>query len=404
MSIKQSVKLFIYLFVVMLLVTCGNNNNDKPVDILDDNEELQIIKNRICDEVWAQGYRYCEVSLDEKPIKDDKGGYYLASIDYSSNKPAEWPVIGHLEYIMAYLRSIGNERLKTDIVAQKLIKGMLDYWLRNNFKNTNNWYWNQLGVPYDMADICIMFSDYLDNQQLDKIENILDRATYGRDISFDEILPESNSADWMDISIKHAVVYKNKDLLKKYVGVFDRLVDFSKTKGYGIQNDYTYFQYSVLASGGSYAAVYVRNMAYFLSVLHGTEYQLNKRSVRLFIDFLLEGQRFFNRGYGAPHFAIARSAVFANGGEDFYNALSRIVQLKEIYRKNELQDYYASFKDFSVINPITRCFEEPGVMVHISKDSYFAVRGCKEGYSMTNVQNQEGVLNYNLSYGSNTCY
>ena len=160
----------------------------------------------------------------------------------------------------------------------------------------------------------------------------------------------------------------------------------------------------MLASGGSYSAVYTRNISYFISLLYGTEYQLNEEKIKLFVDFLLEGQRFFNRGYGAPHFTIARSAAYANGGEDFYNSLAILVNLEGIYRHKELMDYYKSFNDYTYIKPVIKCFYVPGVLINSCGDSYIGVRGCMDGYSMTDVQNQEGVLNYNLSYGSNTCY
>ena len=391
------------LFTTIFLFECQNANNDTPSISNMEDDEIEVIKNRISDEVWSQSYRYCEVSINEKPVMDDEGGLYLLSIDYNSQKPAEWPVIGHLEYIMSYLRSIGKEQLKYDNKAQKVVVGMLDYWLRHDFSNTN-WYWNQIGIPYDLADICIMFGDYLDKDRLNKIERILNRGTYGKGQSFKDIIPESNSSDWMDISVKHAVIYKNKELLMTCAEHINELIDYGSDKDSGIQKDFSYYCYCVLASGGSYSGVYTRNISYFIDILYGTQYQVKYEKVKLFIDFLLDGQRFFNRGFGAPHFTIARSAVYADGGEDFYNSVARLVKLEGIYRNKELLDYYQSFHDYSFVSSRIRCFPVPGVLINSSKNAYIGVRGCMEGYSMTDVQNQEGVLNYNLSYGSNTCY
>lgn len=217
---------FLFLLLIILLFsTCVNSNQDITAISNSDNDEIDVIKNRISDIVWKQSYRYCEVSIDEKPIRDDKGNLYLQSIDYKSEKPSEWPVIGHLEYIMSYLRSIGKEKLKDDDEAQKTVIGLLDYWLQHDFSN-KNWYWNQIGVPYDLADICIMFGDYLDKKRLDKIDKILDRGTYGKGQSIDEIKPESNSSDWMDISIKHAVLFRNNELLAKYAIKINELIDY----------------------------------------------------------------------------------------------------------------------------------------------------------------------------------
>lgn len=403
-SIKLPFRSFFLLTCIFLFfISCAKSNHDSLVIPNPENDGIDIVKNRISDIVWKQSFRYCKVSIDEKPIRDDEGNLYLQSIDYKSEIPSEWPVIGHLEYIMAYLRSIGKEQLKNDVEAQKTVIGLLDFWIQHDFRN-NNWYWNQIGVPYDLADICIMFGDYLDKTRLEKIDEILNRGTYGKGQSINEIKPESNSTDWMDISIKHAVLFRNEELLETYADKLNELIDYGPFKESGIQTDYSYFCYSALASGGSYSAVYTRNISYFISLLYGTDFQLKEEKIKLFVDFLLDGQRFFNRGYGAPHFSIARSAAYANGGGAFYESLSKLVNLGGIYRHKELLDYYKSFNDFSYIKPEIKCFSVPGVIINSSVDSYIGVRGCMDGYSMTDVQNQEGVLNFNLSYGSNTCY
>lgn len=213
-SIKLPFRSFFLLTCIFLFfISCAKSNHDSLVIPNPENDGIDIVKNRISDIVWKQSFRYCKVSLDEKPIRDDEGNLYLQSIDYKSEIPSEWPVIGHLEYIMAYLRSIGKEQLKNDVEAQKTVIGLLDFWIQHNFRN-NNWYWNQIGVPYDLADICIMFGDYLDKTRLEKIDEILNRGTYGKGQSINEIKPESNSADWMDISIKHAVLFRNEELWK----------------------------------------------------------------------------------------------------------------------------------------------------------------------------------------------
>lgn len=364
--------------------------------------DIESITQRIETDVWNGKPRYFQVDLEEKPVHD-QNGWYLPSIDYNLQQASKWPAMRHLEYIMAYIRNIGPDGLENEGDLE-VILGMLDYWLENDFQNDKNWYSNQIGVPYDFADISVMLRGHLDNQRLAKISKILDRGTLSRDISSDSIAANANSTDYMMISLEHAVVCKDGNILLECKEAINNMIAIEGNRRTGIQEDLSYFDYTTLATAGSYGGVYTKNMAYFLSLLHGTSFQIDDEKEKLFIDYILDGQRFFHRDEGVPQFSLARSAYYGNGGAYVVAALELLTPLDNLYRHNELQKYYESLNENSLIIDEEKFFPCSGTLVSNYSEGYIAARGCMDGYSMTNVQNKEGVLNYNLSYGSNTCY
>ncbi len=378
-------------------------NTEKKDDVSNNMKDFDALISRISQDVWNSKRRYKDVTLDE-PVKNNQDGYYLSDVDYLDHTSSNWPALSHLEYIIAYIKNIGSDKIrKCSDETYNYINGLIDYWISNDFYN-DNWYYNKIALPYEFTDIAIMFKEFLSSDQLQKIKMIIDRGTIGRGISKDDIIPSSNDTDYLLISIRNAIIFNDDLLMKDCIRIVNELIDFGSSYRNGIQADYSYFDYSMLASGGSYGRIYSDNISYFLSLVHGTNYQVNENKEKLFIDFLLDGQYYFHYKEGTPHFSLARSSVLANGGETFKKCVERLIIYDDIYRVDELKNYYNSFEDSSFFKSEIKDFDYSATIVSVSPKIYLAVRGCNNKYSMTNVQNNEGVLNYNLSYGSNTCY
>ena len=142
----------------------------------------------------------------------------------------------------------------------------------------------------------------------------------------------------------------------------------------------------------------------FLYLLNGTKYSISKEKEELFVDYILEGERYFHRNYGTTNFSIGRSAVYCKGGDIIYKNLELLLEIKDIYRKKELLQYYISYNDFSKIERVNKYFPLSGTIVSNGPNAFMAVRGSQKGNGLTDVVNNQGGLNYNLSYGSNSCY
>ena len=335
---------------------------------------------------------------------NNDGQFYYESIDYTSQRSASWPLQAHLIYTKNMLCAYGREEFDNDDEMQEIVLGLMDYWLNNDFICKTNWWPNNIGVPRHIAELTIMIKPYLDDTRLNKISKILDRGTIGKNSEIEQY-DAANLIDILDISLKRARIYREPDLIHLVSNKVGETIKINSWGENGIQSDFTYFDHgNVLTTGGSYGVVYTEGISNFIYLLHDTSFSIDEEKEKLYLDYMLDGERFFHRNNGTPQFSIGRSASYANGGEKVYNALKNLIGFDDLYRNDEIRKYYLSYKDFTIIEPEIKYFPLSGTLVALSKDYYMAIRGAQSGMGLTDIYNGQGILNYNLSYGSNTCY
>lgn len=391
------------LFIAILSKTFMIYQNNKcPDDSISVTESIKFRE-------MANIYNLCNEILwnedNEKPYEyyrnmikcNTNGEFYYESVDYSSQRSASWPVQSHLIYTKNMLRAYGKENFDNDEEMQEIVLGLMNYWINNDFICETNWWPNNIGVPRHLAEITLMVKPYLNNSMLNKISIILDRGTIGINPDLKEY-DAANLIDVLDISLKRALIYEDANLIYDVSNKVNQAIMVNSWGENGIQSDYTYFDHGdVLTTGGSYGAVYTEGISNFIYLLHGTSFSIDEEKEKLFLNYMLDGERFFHRNEGTPQFSIGRSAIYANGGEKIFVALEKLAKLNDLYRANEIEKYYLSYKDYSIVTPEIKYFPLSGTLVALSPDYYLAIRGAQYGMGLTDIYNGQGILNYNLS-------
>lgn len=340
----------------------------------------------------------------EAMLQKANNGSYFTSVDYSSNSASAWDTVNHLIYLKNLLVCYGEERLKTDTDARNTAISVLDYWLNNDFDCTVNWWYNEIQTPRYMASIGLMLNPYLSDQQKAKMDEIIGRGTL-RGSSKATTYTGANLSDMMATTIVHGLFIGDADLIFAAVDRMSAEVIITSKGKEGMQEDGSYFQHgTLLCSAGSYGAIFVQGMRTFITQLHGTCFSLPDKKIKLFIDHILDGQRYFHRAYGTSYFSIGRSAVYANGSSELYLTAAALAKLDGIYRGDELKQYAESFADHTKSIDAYRYFPLSYSLVRTSPAYYMSVRGAHQGFILTEVVNRQNLLGYNLSYGANTCY
>lgn len=396
------IKLIVLIVVVTIsFVGCTIDNQYYKTKVTNE-KDISIIKDRLVFSIMSEDYRYYQMDINEEPIKEPNDGYYLASINYEEQQPSYWQAIRHLEYTMQLVKS-NKEQIANDKDIRAIVLGLIDYWIKNDYQNEPNWYYNQIGVPLDLADISLMMLDYLGEERIEKIAEILDRGTIGRGVE-DINVQGANGTDFIRISMSNAIITNDVILMNESVSTLNSIIKKGDYKENGIQEDMSYIGNTVLYGGSAYPITFLTNVIKLASLINGTNFSIEDDKKELLVDFILDGQRFFHRNDGVPNFSLGRSAYQASGGRALQDIIYNIIQLGWEYRLAELKNYYSSFEDKSSVNKTLKFFPVAGMLVDLSKDSYMAVKGYQSDMSMTDIQNQEGVLNYNFCYGSNTCF
>ncbi len=331
-------------------------------------------------------------------------GYQFSNIDYQSKVPNYWDPSNHLSNLKSLISCYGEERLKTDTAARESVLGILDHWLYADYTCTTNWWHNEISTPKTMAAIGLMLSPYLNDHQVEKMDEIIGRGTLRGSLKATNHTG-ANLCDVMQGTILHGLFLGDYGLVYAASERMAAEIRIAKQNEEGIQADGSFFQHgNMLCSAGSYGGVFIAGMKVFITELYGTCFALPNEKIELFIDHLLDDQSLFHRQFGTNYFSIGRSATSASGSSNLYQTAKALSEIEGIYRREDLLRYCESFTDAAKISAALRYFPLSYSLVNKNSNYYMAVRGAHEGFILTEVANSENVLGYNLSYGANTCY
>lgn len=365
--------------------------------------DFEILKERFIGRYWGTPSDKNVKKYEDLLAKTDKGSYFT-NVDYKSDRAASWPTANHLKYLKNLISAYGEERLKADAEARETALSALDYWLKNDFQCSTNWYCQEISTPRDLVACGLMLRPYLDDARCEKIDEIVGRGTL-RGSSKASSYTGSNLMDMMETTVFHAIFVDDFDLALSAVARSAQEVRIVKRGAEGMQADGTFFQHgAMLHTAGGYGSVYAVRVSTFISELYGTKFSLPEENIKIFVDHILDGHRYFHRGLGTTYFSIGRSAVYSKGANEIEKAVKQLLELDGIYRKDELEAYAKTFADPSLSFDSMKFFPHAYTLVDSAPEYYMAVKGAHKDFILTEAIIGQNELGYNLSYGSNTCY
>ncbi len=374
-----------------------NSTNEKLIS------DFEVLRERYTSAQWNGSPNEDSVKALTATLKEWQGTYYFSDIDYGSSSKSAWDNVNHLIRLNHLINAYGKERLKTDPEARKTVTKILDYWLAKDY-SSSNWWYNEIQTPRYLGFIGLRIREYLSDYEKEKMDIIMGRGTLKASAKA-TTYTGANLTDIMAATILHGIFTDDYELVLAAVDRVSEEIYVSDGKGEGMQSDGSYFQHGkLLSAAGSYATVFVQGMHSFVTMLHGTSFSIPEDKIKLFVDNILDGQRYFHRGSGTSYFSIGRSVVYANGAAQLYSTALAFSELPGMYRADELRAYAESFSDFSKTIMHNKFFKYSYTLMSQSPNAMIGVRGAHDDIILTEVVNTQNMLGYNMSYGSNTCY
>jgi chondroitin AC lyase len=298
-----------------------------------------------------------------------------ADLDFAERDPTgvEFPPLRHLgRALLLAVRGFPDEALAA-----------LDAW-RRSAPRADNWWYNEIAAPQVVADTLIAAHAALDAGAA---------AAWGRWLA-DTVGPVPLTGDnlmWSKAVVLRAGLLTGDDVLVRsaveHISSVLRVGD-----GDGIQEDFSYHHHGPLLYSGNYGAALAPEVTLWIRALHGTPWALGEQEVSVFVDFLLDGQRWAVHGGGFDFTTMGR-AVSRPGGHDsvtrLRTALHRLLRA-DPPRAAELMAFDASLDGGP--GPVgTRCFPRSDYLVHRRPTWSVAVR-----MSSTRTIPTESMLGENL--------
>ncbi len=336
--------------------------------------------------------------------KNEKG-YFWEDIDYSDNNISIWKCIIHLNRLHAVISAEGEDRLTRDEIYRRKILGTLDFWLTNDFANPNWWY-NQIGVPHILADICLMADAYIDGERRQAAERILARGSLrgNRGISG---WTGANLLWGIRGTVLDAMFLRDSGLLRQAVNRAQQEIAVAEGLAEGIKEDRSFYQHGPQLYSGGYGRSFTASVAELAHLFGGSEFQIEKDKLLLFCEFVLFGQRYLTRQGSMDYLCMGRELSRRNAlsASSLRSSVSKMIHTPEMPHKDALRAYLAELEgDDNGELCDTRWFRNSYILCHHRPPFYMSVKGSHSDFIGTESGNYENYLGYNLTFGANTCF
>jgi len=360
---------------------------------------ISLIKSRCIREIVEGDVNSTEPWLDML-VKDNDGTFYWQDIDYKDIHRGEWEPTKHYTRILLSLCFGGIERLDESDYREKIL-GAVRFWLKNNFINSN-WWHNEIGTPMHFADIALVLWNYFTDDDKEKMLSVIGMGV-AKITPHMATMTGTNLIWGMQIEVRYALLTDDEDMLKRASRLVGETTDFAEE---GIQPDGGFCMHGPRWYSGGYGASFTYDVAQLVYLLDGTSYQLTNEQISKFLLHVLDGQRLMMfKGY-FDYNGVGRELSRPNGivKRNIAYGVHLLAQMKVLPRLDEIKQFDEECQKHLALFEATRYYPSISYLCHRKNGLYFGIK-CHNAKQWDAEQcNSEGVLCYNMTYGTRTCF
>lgn len=202
-------------------------------------------------------------------------------IDYTCRNRSLWKTAKHISNTVKLAQSLhqpGNSPAWREQVRHATFAA-LSYWVDNDFVNPNWWY-NEIGIPRNMADILILVGDDLPQELKQKILDV----TFSRV----RISRTGQNKVWLAgiIAVRCLSTESREELVFARNVIFEELRVVTEE---GIQPDWSFHQHGPQQQFGNYGLAFGDSMTRWIEVFQGTEYGLSDEQLSILRHYFVDG-------------------------------------------------------------------------------------------------------------------
>ena len=296
----------------------------------------------------------------------------------------------------------GSKLLK-DI--ERTIHSGLQFWM-NETPRAEGWWWDQIGTPLIIGDICILFEEHLDAELLEEAVKLM-YGIEGDQLYYLHVRPGKHLPATGQNLIWFAKVHLLASILEDdSAGIktaFSKVGEEIRiSEGEGIKYDFGFHQHGPQLNSGSYGMSFTRDASLFLHLASGTSFACPAEKTDIFLSFLLDGQQWMTYKGGFSYNAKGRSVTreFPEDVENLIKACNYLSSLNHI-RNDEVNIF---LNELVHQKPPTQClgnkhFWQSDFMVHRKRDYYVSLRMASRRTKGSESGNNENLKGYYMGHG-----
>jgi chondroitin AC lyase len=245
----------------------------------------------LSDVAYANEQSYRQVG--EITYSTDANGYlkifnpngFYSDIDYQSKERNEWQPCWHFYRLMLFGRAWQSTK---QIKYLKALHKGLNYWIKNDFQ-CENWWHNQINVPYLFSSLVIMLDKEATPTELVYLNTVIRKRVPQNN-------PTGQNKIWQhDIEARMALIFKDTVAFRKAINGMKSLIVIGTQEG--IQPDYSFHQHGAMLQLGGYGFHYVNSLLFWMTVTARSNFVFEASKEKILFDYCAEGIRWtvFNK-------------------------------------------------------------------------------------------------------------
>lgn len=319
-------------------------------------------------------------------------------IDYADRGATDWKPSHHYRRLIAILLSRGRAVLEDDLSREKILSA-LRYFILHDFQSSN-WWHNQIGMPRNMADLALLLGDALPAELFDALLVLLRRGSLGS-LPPERHLTGANRIWLGATTLRIAALTGDAALMRLGQERIAEEVCFAEE---GVQPDGSFFQHGPRLYSGGYGRCFAYDMAQLLYVLDGTSYQFSEEQRAVVETHIADGLRYMSQGAVLDWQCLGRNYT-RPGNQDagiLRAALRLLSKVPSLSRAAEISAYRESVEHGTPFSG-TKYFPDAALLCHHTGSLYVGAKFLWGRLWDEEICNGEGILGYNLSYGTHHC-
>ena len=319
-------------------------------------------------------------------------------IDYADRSLADWKPAQHYVRLIRILLSKGRTALENTDFRDRFL-GALRYFILHDFQS-DNWWHNMIGMPRNMADLALLLGDKLPLDMKDALLVLLRRGSLGS-IPPERHMTGANRIWFGATTLRIAALTDDAPLMRLARGRIAEEVRFAPE---GVQRDGSFFQHGPRLYSGGYGRCFAYDMAQLLYVFDGTSYQFSREQCAVAETHIADGLRHMTQNSTLDYQCLGRNYT-RPGNQDagiLRAALRLLCRVPSLSRAEEIAAYRDTVEHHTPFSG-TRYFPDAALLCHHTGSLYVGTKFLWGRLCDEEICIGEGILGYNLSYGTHHC-
>lgn len=352
--------------------------------------DLQVIRQRLLEPLMAAP----PSDAVRKLVRALRPDGSWPDIDYPNRNRSSWRTTSHLGRLamLAQAYKSPDSPLRNDPQLREAVFAALDYWLKNDFQNSN-WWWNQIGVPRGLTPTLLLLDDELAGPRRAKALEILARARMG--------MTGQNLVWVTEITAIRGILQRDPELVHQ---AYRRIAEEIRTDGKeGIRPDFSFHQHGPCLYNHGYGAAFARDVPRIAVQVRGTALAFSPEKVAILSSLILDGSQWMARGPASDLGAEGREIARKSQNARYLAEAAQEMLLLPTGREAEFQ----ALADRAAGKPApplvgNRHFWCSDFMVHHRPGFYTSARMYSRRVANTDEAcNEEGLKNHHIADGCN---